>query len=73
MESVVRKAVETAALWKHQETKLESTRLPRCYHRAWKTLWVFHCSHSLDYYLSTIKSVKDVLAQVVNHVLAPDS
>ncbi len=44
-----------------------------CSHRAWKTLRVFHCLHSPDDYLPTIESVKDVLAQVVNHVLALDT
>ena len=69
----LRKAVETAALWKHQETNLEPTPLPRCSHRAWKTLRVSHSSHSLDYYLPTVRSVTDVLAHFVNHVLALDN
>ena len=65
--------METAALWKHRTRDPDRTSQSWCFHRAWKTQRVSHCSHRPDAYLSTTKSVTDVLAQVVNHVMALDT
>ena len=65
--------METAALWKHRTRDPDRTSQSWCFHRAWKTQRVSHCSHRPDAYLSTTKSVTDVLAQIVNHVMALDT